>query len=230
MCAHHTYTHERHAHMCYYRTLRGIMKTLAILSRKGGTGKTTIAVHLAVATERAGHTTALIDLDPQASAVSWSDKREMDTPAVISAHSSRLPDLLKKADESGVDLAIIDTAAHAETSALAAARVATSALIPCRPASLDLIAIGATVDVVKLANVPAYVVLNGTPARGKLTDEARSAIEAYGVPCVPCSLGHRMGFVHALIDGLTVQETEPRSKASSEVRALYKYIAKEMEV
>ena len=206
------------------------MKTLAILSRKGGTGKTTIAVHLSVSAEQAGRTTALIDLDPQASAVSWSDKREMDTPVVISAHSSRLPDLLKKAEDSGVDVAIIDTAAHAETSALAAARVATIALIPCRPASLDLIAIGATVDVVKLANVPAHVVLNGTPARGKLTDEARRAVESYGVPCAPCSLGHRMAFVHALIDGLTVQEAEPRSKASDEVHALYKYLVKEMEV
>ena len=206
------------------------MKTLAILSRKGGTGKTTIAVHLAVAAEQAGLTTVLIDLDPQASAVSWSDKREKDTPAVISAHSSRLSDLLKKAEESGVDIAIIDTAAHAETSALAAALVATTALIPCRPASLDLIAIGATVDVVKLAKVSARVVLNGTPARGKLTDEARNAIESYGVPCAPCSLGHRMAFVHALIDGLTVQETEPRGKASNEVHALFKYLTKEMEV
>ena len=37
------------------------MKTLAILSRKGGTGKTTLATHLSVAAESAGHTTALID-------------------------------------------------------------------------------------------------------------------------------------------------------------------------
>lgn len=204
------------------------MKTLAILSRKGGTGKTTIAVHLSVAAEQAGHTVALIDLDPQASAVSWSEKREGDTPVVISVHSSRLPDLLNKAGNSGVDFAIIDTAAHAETSALAAARVATVALIPCRPASLDLLAIGATVDVVKLAKVPAYVVFNGTPARGNLTNEARSAVEAYDVPCAPCSLGHRIAFVHALIDGLTVQESEPRGKASKEIHSLYKYLANEM--
>ena len=98
------------------------MKTLAILSRKGGTGKTTIAVHLSVAAEQAGHTTALIDLDPQASTVSWSDRHPGDTPVVISAHASRLPDLLEKAQENGIDFAIIDTAAHAETSALAAAR------------------------------------------------------------------------------------------------------------
>ena len=206
------------------------MKTLAILSRKGGTGKTTVAVHLSVAAEQAGLTTALIDLDPQASAVSWSDRREGDTPVVISAHASRLTDLLEKAAASGVDFAIIDTAAHAETSALAAARAATLALIPCRPASLDLLAIGATVDVVRLANVPAHVIFNGTPARGSLTDEARSAVAAYDVPCVPCSLGHRIAFVHALIDGLTVQESEPRGKASVEVRTLYKYLANEMGV
>ena len=206
------------------------MKTLAILSRKGGTGKTTIAVHLSVAAAQAGYTTALIDLDPQASAVSWSDKRVAETPVVISAHASRLPDLLQKAEENGVNFAIIDTAAHAETSALAAARAATIALIPCRPASLDLLAIGATVDVVKLAKVPARVVFNGTPARGRLTDEARSAVEAYDVPCAPCSIGHRIAFVHALIDGLTAQEAEPRGKASREVYALYQYISNQMEV
>ena len=60
------------------------MKTLAILSRKGGTGKTTLATHLSVAAERAGHTTALIDLDPQSSAAKWRDNRDGDTPAVIS--------------------------------------------------------------------------------------------------------------------------------------------------
>ena len=206
------------------------MKTLAILSRKGGTGKTTISVHLSVAAEQAGHTVALIDLDPQASAMSWSEKREGDTPVVISAHASRLPDLLKKAEDSGVDFTIIDTAAHAETSALAAARLATIALIPCRPASLDLLAIGATVDVVKLAKVPAYVVFNGTPPRGNLTNEARSAVEAYDVPSAPCSLGHRIAFVHALIDGLTVQESEPRGKASKEIHALYQYIGNKMGV
>ena len=139
------------------------MKTLAILSRKGGTGKTTIAVHLAVAAALAGHTTALIDLDPQASAVNWSDRRQTENPVVISAHAARLPALLKKAAHTGVDMAIIDTAAHAETAALAAARAATYALIPCRPASLDVLAIGATVDIVKLAKVRACIVFNGTP-------------------------------------------------------------------
>ena len=78
------------------------MKTLAVLSRKGGTGKTTLALHLSVAAVQAGLTTLLVDLDPQASAVSWSDRRESETPVVISAHAARLPDLLQRAAENGV--------------------------------------------------------------------------------------------------------------------------------
>ena len=79
------------------------MKTLAILSRKGGTGKTTLAVHLSVAATLAGHTTVLIDLDPQASACKWSDIRQSDAPVVISAHESRLSEVLHKAEQNGVE-------------------------------------------------------------------------------------------------------------------------------
>ena len=82
------------------------MKTLAILSGKGGAGKTTLAVHLAVASEHAGHSTAIIDLDPQASAFSWKSTRpdEAHTPVVIYAHATRLSEILETAREKGVDL------------------------------------------------------------------------------------------------------------------------------
>ena len=98
------------------------MKTLAVLSRKGGTGKTTLAIHLAVAAERAGHTTILIDLDPQASAAKWNDHREGDTPFVVTAPASRLPEVLSRAKDGGATLAILDTAPHTETAALDAAK------------------------------------------------------------------------------------------------------------
>ena len=94
------------------------MKTLAVLSRKGGTGKTTLAIHLAVAAERAGHATILIDLDPQASAAKWNDHRDGDTPFVVTSPPSRLPEVLSKAAESGATLAVLDTAPHTETAAL----------------------------------------------------------------------------------------------------------------
>lgn len=206
------------------------MKTIAILSRKGGTGKTTLAIHLAVASEKAGHTAALIDLDPQASAAEWRDTRDDDTPAVISSHSSRLQPTLKLAEENGATFAILDTAPHTETSALDAANAAEFAIIPCKPSLIDLKAVKSTINVIQIAKVPACIVLNIVPARGDLADEARKAIEHYGVPCAPCEIGSRIAFVHSYISGLTVQEYEPRSKASQEIKALYKYIAKEMGV
>lgn len=206
------------------------MKIVAILSRKGGTGKTTLATHLSVAAEHAGHTIALIDLDPQSSAAKWRDNRDGDTPAVISTHSARLQYILELAEENGATLAILDTAPHTETAALDAARAADLALVPCRPSLLDLQAIGSTIDVAQLAKVPAHIVFNAVPPRGDLTEQARQAVEIYDVPCAPCEIGNRIGFVHAYNAGLTVQEYEPKSKASTEISALYAYIANEMGV
>ena len=88
------------------------------------------------------------------------------------------------------------------------------ALVPCKPALIDLQAIGSTIDVVHLAKVPAHIVLNAVPSRGDLAEQARQAIEIYDIPCAPCEIGHRIGFVHAYNAGLTVQEFEPSSKAS----------------
>ena len=74
------------------------MKTVAIISQKGGSGKSTLALHLAVASSRE-RDTAVIDLDPQASAASWADRREAGTPPVLSAHSSRLPFVMKEVEQ-----------------------------------------------------------------------------------------------------------------------------------
>ena len=142
------------------------MKIIAIISQKGGAGKTTIAVHLAVAAEQCGLKTALFDLDPQASASSWSDKRSNPSPAVVSAQASRLPGLLEQAAAQDADLVIIDSAPNADTASLAAAKAADLILIPCRPASFDLNAIGTTLSLAAVASKPAYVLLNAVPPQG----------------------------------------------------------------
>ena len=206
------------------------MKTLAILSRKGGTGKTTLAVHLSVAAEEAGLTTALIDLDPQASAAKWSDRREGDSPVVISAHAARLPQILHTAEQSGVDLAVIDTSPKTEDDARDAAEAACFALIPCRPGMFDLEAIGSTVRIGAGAKVPMRVVFNAVPARSSIIFRAKKAIEVYDVSCAPTLIGERVAFSYSIIDGQVAQEFEPSGKASMEIRSLYRYLAKEMGV
>lgn len=204
------------------------MKTIAIVSRKGGAGKTTLAVHLAVAAEIIGKETAIIDLDPQASAAGWGDSRAADTPAVVSAQAARLPKVLETAIAAGADLAIIDTAPHSETAALAAIRAADLILIPCRPAILDLRAIGDTIDLVNLAKKTATVVLNAVPPRGALADEAIEAMKGYGVAVAPIRVGQRAAFVHSLTAGQTAQEYEPDGKAAEEIQKLYKWICKQV--
>lgn len=94
---------------------QAIMKTIAVISQKGGAGKTTIALNLAVAAVRSGHQCAVIDIDPQASAKCWHDLRRDDAPVVVSAQAARLPEILQTAKQNGADLVIIDTAPHSES-------------------------------------------------------------------------------------------------------------------
>ncbi len=202
------------------------MKTLAIISQKGGAGKTTLALHLAVAARIKKKTAAIIDLDPQASAANWGDSREDEYPAVVSSQPARLSKVLAAASEAGAKLAIIDTAPHSESAALAAARASDLVIIPCRPAILDLRAIGSTVDLVNLAKAKACIVLNAVPSRGTLAEEAVEAVSSYGVKVLPVRVGQRAAFVHALTAGKTAQEYEPNGKAAKEIKDLYMAICK----
>src|SRR5215831_17840819 len=113
------------------------MFTVALIGQKGGSGKTTAALGLAVAAARAGRTAALIDLDPQASAAKWKDRRAADNPVVVSAQASRLPQTLELAAEGGADIAVIDTPGKSDSVAVAAARAADLVLIPVRPQVFD---------------------------------------------------------------------------------------------
>lgn len=201
------------------------MKTIAIISQKGGSGKTTLALHLAVAAEAAGKVTVLLDLDPQASATGWKDSRKGETPEIIALPSTRLARALQTASEEGFDLALIDTAPSTERDAATAARAADLVLVPCRAAILDLRAIGMTVELVKLTGKPAYAVLNAVPPHAaRIEADAREAISGYGLSVAPCTLQHRAAYAHALTVGQVAQEYEPKGKAAGEVAELYKWL------
>jgi chromosome partitioning protein len=200
------------------------MKIVAIISQKGGAGKTTLAVHLATAAASAGHTTAIIDLDPQATAASWGDRRTVAAPEVISGQAARLPALIAAAQQNGADFLVLDTAPNADQVVSLAARAADLVLIPCRAATFDLEAIETTLMLAKAAMKNAYVVLNCIPPRSSIGKEAAQGLTAGGAKVAPCQLSQRVAFTHGVIDGRTAQEFEPNGKAAEEVAALYRWL------
>jgi chromosome partitioning protein len=206
------------------------MHTIAILSQKGGTGKTTLTLHLAVASERAGQAAAVIDLDPQASAAGWKDSRSTETPVVVPVPSTRLPQALEAAKAGGAALTLIDTAPHATDSALAAAEAANLVLIPCRAGILDLRAIATTARATKLAGKPAYVVLNAMPPRApNVVADACAAVAVHGLQVAPFTLQQRAAYAHSLTAGQTAQEYEPTGKAADEIAQLYAWLRRELD-
>ena len=201
------------------------MDVVAVIAQKGGTGKTTLAVNLAVAAALDGRAAAIVDLDPQATASSWGDRREAAAPVVLSAQPARLESMLAGARQGGADLVLIDTPPHAERAALAAAKAASLVLVPCRPAIFDLETVATTVDLVGYARTPALSVLNAVPWRGARGDQAAAVIADLGLPVCPNVLCQRVAFEHASARALGVQEHEPRGKAAAETQLVYTFVS-----
>jgi chromosome partitioning protein len=203
------------------------MKTIALIAQKGGCGKSTIALSLAVAALQDKAVAVIIDLDPQATACNWGDRRGKDSPVIIDAQPARLPNALAKAADSGVDFAIIDTPARSEQAALAAAKAADLVLIPCRPQVYDLETVPNSRDLVVMAgDKPTLVIFNAVPPRGNRHEEAAQAVQAFGVAACPVTIGNRSAFGDAAALGQTVLEYDPSSKGAEEIRLVYKYISR----
>ena len=145
------------------------MKVIAVMSQKGGAGKTTLAIHLGVMAHLDGKKVGLIDLDSQGTASSWGDDRGGNAPEVVATFASRLPVFLKGAREAGTDLVVLDVAPRAEADHRMAAEQADLILIPCRPSIFDFRALQVThqLAAVTLAK-PTFVVFNAVAPRGDL--------------------------------------------------------------
>ena len=205
------------------------MKTIAIVSQKGGSGKTTLALHLAVASAVEGRNTAVIDLDPQASSANWSDRRTAEVPVVLSAHASRLRQEIQHVRDIGGEMIYVDTAPHSDSAALEAARIADLVLIPCRPAILDLEAITNTLAFIRTTGTPTLVILNAIAATGQDAAQAEEALLAHDVETCPVRIGRRVAFTRALLCGQCAQEYEPFGKAALEVRRLHDFITSRLQ-
>jgi|TARA_B100001105_G_C22400368_1_gene449078 chromosome partitioning protein len=205
------------------------MKTLAFLSQKGGSGKTTLAVHTAVAAHEDGERVVIVDTDIQRSATTWSEAREAEVPAVAPVAASELDGVMKAARHDAMTLCIIDTAPHAAPDAARVARVADLVVLPCRPTAFDLAAAGSAVEIVKAAKARAVFVLSACPFRSPEIAETRAVLANYGIPVAPVEITDRRAFARAVATGRAVTEFEDHGKAAEEIRALWKWLKEQMQ-
>jgi chromosome partitioning protein len=199
------------------------LKTIAILMQKGGSGKTTTAINLAVAFALADRSTVLLDLDPQASACRIADGRGDAGPVVQDCAHARLAQTMEAAADAGAEICILDTPPKAENASLAAARAADLVIVPVQPARLDLDALKETADILALAKTPALVVISRAPPmpNSKVEAQTRQVVgEGYGLITAATVLHNRIAYQHAMTMGQGVLEYEPKGTAADEIRAL----------
>lgn len=205
------------------------MKKIAFLAQKGGSGKTTLAVHTAVAATEAGESVVVIDTDPQKSATVWGDARSQEKPIIATAAAAELGRVLKAADQERMTLAIVDTAPHAAPDATRIVRAVDLVAIPVRPTAFDIAAAGSAVDIVKAAGVRAVFVLSACPSRSPEIAETRTVLAEYGLPITPVEIIDRRAFARAVATGRAVTEFESNGKAATEIRALWVWLKEQMQ-
>lgn len=200
------------------------MYIIAVVMEKGGVGKTTVALNLAVAAIQNGRNAAIIDIDQQATASNWTDRRTNETPWVVPTLTARLTAAIDQAKAQGIDFLVIDTPPHSGMDAAEAARRADLVLLPVEPHLFTLETLPKLTDLLKLAgNPPALFVINKAAPQGTEAANAADYIKAQGFSVCPVVLHLRAAHRHATNVGKVAIEYEPDGKAAQEVLQLYTY-------
>ena len=206
------------------------MKTIVLASQKGGSGKTTLAAHLAVAADLAEFgPSVLIDTDPQGSLTAWWNARESDTPALAAASLAELGQKLEALAAAGFALAVIDTPPAITASIRDVVKLADLVVIPARPSPHDLRAVGSTVDLAQEAERPFAFTVTQAKANATLTVQAVAALSAHGT-VAPAVVHDRVAYAASMVDGRTVNETEPSGRSAEEIRNLLSFVLARMNV
>lgn len=205
------------------------MKTIAVLSHKGGSGKTTVAVNLALAWRAAGARTILADTDPVRSASDGLRRRPDHAGLVVETSAAKLAALAYVSGKGGCDVLVIDTPGGPENGMIEALKVADLCIAVSRPTYLDVAATLRTVDTVRRLGRQGVVLFNQCPPRRNGLDSPMVAatmdvLRAGGLEVCPVTLQARAVYQRAVALGQGVTEFEPRGKASAEINALLAYV------
>ena len=205
------------------------MRVLAVASQKGGSGKTTLAGHLAVQAQHVGAgPVVLIDIDPHGSLADWWTARADDRPAFAPTHVTRLAADLDRLREQGFRLAVIDTPPAITQAIQGVVHLAELIVVPMRPGPHDLRAAGATVELCGRSGKPLIFVVNAAIPHARLTSDAIVTLSQHGT-VAPITIHQRSDFAASMIDGRTAMELDPTGRSAGEIRNLWSYVSDRME-
>jgi chromosome partitioning protein len=198
------------------------MQTWAIISQKGGQGKTTLATGFAVEATRDGAAVVILDTDDrQGTASYWENARPTDDITVVNTGIAVLPLNLAKAAKGMADLVIIDTPANSRDIATEAARAADFVLIPVVPRAFDIASVLQTVKQIRQEGTPFAVVLSLVKHAGSEADDTAASFVEMGVRVLSARTYDRKDFSNAAALGRAPTEYDPKGKAAAELRAVY---------
>ncbi len=207
------------------------MRTVAVTAFKGGAGKSTLTVNLAVCAQQHGLNTIILDLDPQGTSEAWGDLREAAGPEVVGAKAGNLAKHLKGAEGREFDLALIDTPPSDTREARLGVRHSDLVVVPARADLWDLLAIQSTWAMTQEERKPAWVVLNGvSPIATGAVSDAEATIAEAGMSLAPHRIHNRIAFTYAKTDGRSVVEYEPEGKAAEEIRELFYWMCRKLDL
>ena len=200
------------------------MFVVAVVSQKGGSGKTTLTGHLSVQASLAGNgPVAIVDTDPQGSLAAWWNERETEEPAFVQTNLQDLNGHLDNLRQAGVKMVVIDTPPAITSAIHDVIKVADYVVVPTKPSPHDLRAVGATVKLIQSCSKPMVFVLNDASPRAKITFEAAIALSQHGT-VAPVTIHHRTLYASSMIDGRTAMEIEPNGQSAIEIHGLWEYL------
>ena len=210
-----------------------LSKVITIAQQKGGTGKTTLAVHLALAfIKYHNHKVAIIDTDPQGSLGKWfmirSEKNSLNknlTFKTASLWGAQYESKMLKQDH---DIVIIDTPPKIESDARPAIEASDLVLIPVAPSPVDFWATEAIIEIAKKAKRKILIQINRANHRSKLISKTHEYIKSINVKSTDTLIGHRQIFVTSMGEGKTVVEKQRKSKAVEEIKSISNQILLEL--
>jgi chromosome partitioning protein len=200
------------------------MQVIAVLNQKGGSGKTTIATHLARALQLEGAEVLLVDSDPQGSARDWAAVREDQSVSVVGIDRPTIERDLKSIGHK--DYVVIDGAPQAADLAVSAIKAADFILIPVQPSPYDIWATADLVDLVKQrieltdGKLKAAFVVSRAIKGTRIGAEITEALKGYGLPVLEARITQRVSYPSTAAIGTTVSDAEPEGEAAREIRAL----------